>query len=439
MMLRIFGDGLDALIMSYSLSKTDIPFEWVVTKDRPGGYFSGGRNCVGNPVDLGMVLLEPNNFNTRQMSLSEYAGEEGHLARPFLDGAYSFLEVLFGEFQPVSLEVKAMDGNSYPDYFISDSIDWILRTDKLIQEELLNSLNWLRNYPEWHPKNKRTPNSFISTVGISSYYKKIYGEELYKKFFKGYLESFLGDKVDLLPAHLHRRAWVPLYWPETLLSYSRKEINSKDLFQPKFTRPSQGSVAKWVDSMTEFVFNSEKSEIKKVQKIDPAEYGNFVSKADFAFLDSSCFSVPDEKNTLVPASNFVQIRIIHFCVNNFLNKVIFLNGNDNGCFRYSLETNGPLGLGSITFEFGESSLNTDDEALVQIASEICQNLGLEARCPGTLFKGKLPISQPVKIEATSKRSKFGNSITLHSKSATSINDNIVRGTAALARIMKVEL
>lgn len=438
MKVRLFGDGLDALILGYSLSKKEIPFEWVITRDRPGGYFAGGRNCVGNPVDLGMVLLEPNSFNENQIPLSEFDGEGGHSTRPFLDDAYSFLEDLFGQSRLISIEAKAMDGSLYPDYFISDSLDCFLENNQLIQDQLSESVHWLSSNSDWHPRNKRIPDGVISTIGISSYFRRIYGEELYIRFFRGYLESFLGDKINLLPANLHRRAWAPLYWPETLLGCSQRETHQKNLFHPIFTRPNQGSVAKWVDYMTSFVFNSEVGEIKKVQKVDPKDYTYFSSKLDFAFLEDSMATDVD-KNSRVLVSDFVELRIIHFCVDSSLDKVIFLNGNKNGCFRYSIESNGPLGIGGITFEFGDSISKTDDETLVQIASRMCDNLGFEARCQGTLFKGKLPLSQPTKSETPLNRAEIGNSFTFHNKSSTSINDNIVRGAAASVQIMRVEI
>ena len=430
MRIRIFGDGLDALILASSLTKNAMKFEWITTKPKPGGYFLGARNCVGEPIDIGMVLLEPNSFDVAEVALANFNGEEGHAARPYIREAYSLIEELSGKSVEVTIETKDENAKTFPDYFISDALEIFTSSNAQIESQLIASAKWLNNNPDWHPRNKHLSDGVLSKVGISSYYRRIYGDEFYQIFFKGYLEKLLGEKVDLLPANLHRKAWAPLYWPETILSYIKNEPRNEEIFQPRFTRPKQGSVARWIDQMFLTVTTSGLAEFTKVEKINPEKYENFESNKDFAFLEYSVFGNNSIKESQTGLTNFIEVKIVHICADQSQDKVTFLNDNKNGCFRFSTESTTSTSVGGVTFEYGDSISTVYDEELLISAMEMCQELGISPKCAGRIFKGKIFLNQPEKMKRPSGGHQIGNSFTFHNRTALNINDNIVRGACA---------
>jgi hypothetical protein len=430
MTVRIFGNGLDALLMAYSLTQDKRTFDWVTTVDQPGGFFSGSRNCAGQPIDIGMVLLEPNNFGMKGVPLSRFKGEEGHAARPFINEAYSLLEEFFGQSRSLQVATIGKNWKQVPDYFIQDSLTSFRGSGTRIQEQLVSNIRWLEDHQDWHPRNKLNQESILSKVDVTTYFRRVYGQELYQDYFAGYVGSLLGSKAEYLPANLHRRAWLPLYWPETLLSYIGKEPISFELFQPRFMRPRSGSVAKWVDEMFLSVQTKGFAEITKVENIYPEKYENFKSVGDFAFLNHSIFENKSDRRNEISPVNFVELKIVHFCTDQLEDKVVFLNHENIGCFRISTESTSDSTLGGITFEFGNSSALMDENSLLSIASSMCQRLSVEPRCAGKIFKGRLSMRQVNGIGPARETQESGNPFTFFSDAGTSINDNIVRGAYA---------
>jgi hypothetical protein len=439
MIIRIFGNGLDALLMAYSLTQDRRTFEWVTTVDQPGGFFSGSKNCAGQPIDIGMVLLEPNNFGVKQIPLSRFSGEEGHAARPYINEAYSLLHEFFGQCRSVQITTMDTNGKQVPDYFIQDSLTSFRGIETGIQEQLVSSIRWLEDHQDWHPRNKLVREGILSKVDVATYFRRIYGEKFYRDFFAGYVGSLLGSKAENLPANLHRRAWLPLYWPETLLSYISNEPNSFELFQPSFMRPRSGSIAKWVNDMFLFVLTKGFGAITKVENIYPERYENFKSVSDFAFLNHSIFKNKSQRHNEVNPEHYVDLRVVHFCTDQFEDKVVFLNHDKNGAFRISTETTSDSTIGGITFEFGSSSVLMDDDRLLSIALGMCQKLSVEPRCTGKLFKGRLALRQISGIEPARETKESGNPSTFFSEAGTSINDNIVRGAYASSLMREGEV
>jgi hypothetical protein len=429
MTLRIFGEGLDALIFASHLSQNNIEFQWIVTNDRIGGYFRGSRNCFGTPIDIGMVLLEPNSYSSSQLPLSVYQGEWAQNARPYLNASYKTAKKLMGATKRVEVYNQDRSFNSSPDHFISDRLNSFKKNENsLITEQLKENIKWLEKNSQWHPRNKNLEIKLFDSLTIPEYYARIYGDEFYEIFFRSYLENLLGEAVNRLSVSAHRRAWLPLYWPETLIKFIESDDGKEPLFEPIFEKPGYGSVAAWVKTIETEIASSGKAKMIKLEDLEPSEFDYFKSKTDFAFIDENKIA-KNSKNKFKASGPYVDLRIIHFCGQIESSEVVFLKDNDYGCFRFTT-SQGDENQGGFTLEFGARSSKFTDEELVEISQDFYKELDFRAGCGGKVFKSKFHLNTADDGLKSQNIYDAYNSYTFHHSKNMSINDNIVRGAWA---------
>lgn len=429
MTIRLFGEGLDALLFAAYLSRKKINFFWFVTHDRLGGFFRGATNCFDNPVDVGMVLLEPNTYSSVQKHLKDFEGQSAQDARPYLNAAYHFLERIMGAHSRIPIKSRLEEDIDACDYFISDHLEAFqeYESDKMLSQ-LVENLDWIRVNPDWHPRNKRHKNGIFSSTGIQDYFTRVYGEEFYKIFFERYLQNLLGKDLNKLPAGSHRRAWLPLYWPETLIESIIRYDGKVNLVAPSFTRPESGSVAQWVINAKNEIAESVNAKLINIDFLDPADFDYFRAETDFAFVDERLMKNWPAPPVLAPSSN-VELRIVHFCGEVDESSVVFLRNNKFGCFRIS-RYKGTSRHGGISLEFGGGSVNLNDRELVEKSRAIVDNLSFNSSCDAKIFKVKFQINGQGIGEKSREHLVARHTNTFHNLSSMSFNDNIVRGAWA---------
>jgi hypothetical protein len=433
MSVRIFGDGLDALFLAAALSKSKIEYSWYHTSDHIGGFFKGGTDCHGQPIDLGMVLLEPNDYGAIRLGVDGYGGESGVNSRPFLSEAYSFLENTFGTLKPVNVLTLDEKLFEFPDYFISDNLGAFFSLSDAIRREMLERLAWTSVNPNWHPKEKYTHTDHFSNIGLEEYFVLIYGRRFYSEYFRSYVTNLLGTKKTSLSANLHRKAWLPIYWPETLLDAVKANQNPSALFIPTFTRPHQGSVARWVASMLEEVSCDDSATVIKRASIDLAEFDHFSSALDFPFLSVEKMTAHSGEPS-PPKMEKAVLRMVHFCAKNQSDSVYFLNNKLELCFRYSTYSDQETNSGGVMLEYGESSKEISETELIAHAMIFANKRGIELICKGKVFNGLLPLVQSNSQTMSDRYLKISNQYTIQNPSRVTINDHILRGACAASSI-----
>ena len=429
MTIRILGEGLDAVIFAYALTQRDLEFEWVVENNRFGGHFRGGLDCRGEPIDLGMVLLEPNNYGISQRQINAFSGENGQSARPFIDSAYQLLCKLAGDYQSVEIKSQGRDGQNTPDYFISDRFFAFEKNKKEVVGELKERVKWLEKNINWHPRLKLDQQSVLSKNSIAEAMVNIYGESFYAAYFKEYLKNFLGEKIHILPASSHRKAWVPLYWPETILEYFSLSKKTEPLFEPKFARFRTKSIAEWTSRMIETINLHSKKKIIEFAIRSNLEDLDLESESVYAFLDSS--RLQDNSSSEKPIIHFTKLRIVHFCCFSQSAFVKFLADDQSGSFRLSVSPVDNLGSSKISIEFGQASEKLSDGELLESAIELCARLGIRIKCAGVIHEGKIPLHTQNSYSHSKIPFAVRNKQTLISASGTSLNDNIIRAAWAI--------
>jgi hypothetical protein len=431
MTVRIIGEGLDAVIFANALVRRGVAFEWLVKNNRFGGYFAGGLDCQGKPIDLGMVSLDPNHYDTPQREINTFCGETGQSARPFIYAAYQLLSEIAGEYELVDTKSQNKYGENVADYFLSDRLFAFNNHAEEIIGELEDRVSWLQSHPEWHPRFKLNQDSVLSSTNIPDAMITLYGKSFYNLYFKDYLVNCLGELVHSVPTSLHRRAWVPLYWPETILEYLLKKGEIEPLFQPVFARFSNMSISEWIFRMIGEIESYKKKNIILLDNEPNYKNLNIESENVYAFLDLSKIHTNLNSSVQNPVISAARITIVHFCCIAPSALVIFLRDDESGSYRFSLTPGDVPGKGKISIEYGENSADLSDEEILSRSIKLCVRNGIAIECVGKIHKGKLPFIVPSIDSDCSILSIARNKQTFFSSVATSFNDNIIRAAWAI--------
>ena len=431
MTVRIIGEGLDAVIFASALVRRGVEFEWFVRNTRFGGYFAGGLDCQGKPIDLGMVFLEPNHYGAPQCEINTFSGESSQGARPYINSAYQLIGEMAGAYELVDTKSQDKYGENTADYFLSDRLFAFKKHAPEIIGELEDRVSWLESHPEWHPRFKLHQDSVLLSTNIPDAMTTLYGKSFYNLYFKGYLENCLGELVHSLPTSVHRRAWVPLYWPETILGYLLTQEEIEPLFQPVFARFSNMSISEWIFRM---IGEIEVYKKKNIILLDnKPDYKNFDIESEnvYAFLDSNKIHTNLNSNVQNSGVSAARITIVHFCCTAPTALVIFLRDDESGSYRFSLTPGDVLGKGKISIEYGEFCAELSDEEILRRSIKLCDRNGISIECVGKIHKGKLSFNVPSRDSNLGILSIARNKQTFFSSGATSFNDNIIRAAWAI--------
>lgn len=431
MTLRIIGEGLDALMFASALVRRDVAFEWIVKHDRFGGFFRGGLDCQSKPIDLGMVCLEPNHYGAPQSQICTFSGESGQSARPFINSSYQLLTEMFGEFKLVDTKSQDKYGENTADYFLSDRLFAFKKHANEIKDELEERINWLEHHPEWHPRFKLNPDSVLSSTNIPDALMTLYGSTFYNLFFKDFIENCLGELMHSLPTSAHRKAWIPLYWPETILKHLLDEGDKEPLFQPVFAHFSNMSISEWCSQMLGEIIAYRKKEIILLDHEPNYKSLNIESENVYAFLDSSkihTHAIPGFQSSVMSAA---RITIVHFCCKVSSSLMVFLRDDESGSYRFSLTPGNVVEKGKISIEFGEKSADLSEEEILRRSIELCHRNGITINCVGKIHRAKLELNNRSTGSDQSILFQAENKQTIFSSGATSFNDNIIRAAWAI--------
>lgn len=453
MNLRVFGNGLDALVCTKKLLEIGHHVELISTTKNLGGHFSGHKNTHGT-FDMGMVLLENDHRSVPSISLPRFSNEYGRSLRPFLSESFEWLKKTSGSFADEKLLTKLSTGTEIPDYFIADNLaflDYIgedLRRDVVSRLELY--LLGSSSGSQYKPAKKMNDQIF-DTLTFEDYYVDIFGRDFYEEFFARFSSS-VAPQFFQKRARDHRKFWLPLYFPETIYFALTHNQVYKNFHLPevRFEKPRDMMICEMVNSISETIF------------ADP----NFEFKILDSFVDTIStikentqtllFMPVEQLQNSLPNSNKIKligteiaksleslgsttIHIVHICIPKTQSQTVFFQENFNGLFRYSIsQRKGNTSSSAASFEF-----STKDELNLEECLKIIKNYGFQVLCEGSHipapFKPKYLNLPDLKWQEIIKacESELGKDSILgpiiHPEAST-FNDNLVRGLAYAAKI-----
>lgn len=447
MKISVFGSGLDSLLCSHQLILDGHNVEHFTGGNRVAGHFAGAITDHGR-FDMGMVLLEKDIRSTPQNKLEHFNGEFGVNARSFLGESYQYIEEHFGPIKPRPTMTHFESVGEINDYFIADSLDFLDLLNNVEKTDLKSRLISLLSgeTPNFvHPSTKNNTSKMLDdrlTVQLELFY----GRELASKLFGNFVEGLTGAASTEIPLRFHRKLWLPLYYPETILS---KLLDSKkSIDQLTFYEFQTESLATKIGRLMESLL---RNNLYKLSQVKYEELDNSLDSTQVIFLlnafeinrlikSDTIQTLTDKISKNVFQSETNQVNILHLCIDKVKNKTVFLQSPVSKLFRYSISNGINDDTSSLSAEFGNLTRDSITD-LVDIVTDVEQNL--KVKCKGQVFKMNFATrhlnmtleewNQQTKLIEL-ELSKYSKNIIVVHPDASSFNDNLVRGLAAAKKM-----
>jgi len=230
------GNNLAMLVAADALARRGRRAVVFTDGKPPGGHFAG-LTLEGRRFDLGMVLLERLASATPGAPLACYDPSVRHDWTRYADRAAAWLDGA-ATLRPAPTPECLVEGQRVPDYLIANRLDAFHRADLAPPAPLPRS-------DARHAAHKNTGAAY-DRLSYADAARLNHGEAQHARYVEPFVRKLLGTGSDTFEARLHRAAWVPLYYPETLAAALRGEPTA--LPEYPFWTTDEGSVAALVQA-----------------------------------------------------------------------------------------------------------------------------------------------------------------------------------------------
>ncbi|QWE20935.1 hypothetical protein [Polynucleobacter sp. AP-Kolm-20A-A1] len=240
----ILGGGLNSLIASLTLSDVQSNQVNLFTDGRPFGAHFLGQELDGYSFDNGMIYVEPA-INVREPQVNAtppYSpgvrydwARFGHQLNNFLSDIITLKQV--------DTPLSYINGRYYPDLLISDRLDSI--------RDIIGIHGPRDPCPEHlHPRYKNISSQWDELTYVEAT-KIFHGQDLSELINGSFLKKFCPpEQVTKILARYHRMLWLPIYYPETILSAIQGSTEIP-LPEYKFFVPENGFVGELVRNLVD--------------------------------------------------------------------------------------------------------------------------------------------------------------------------------------------
>jgi hypothetical protein len=150
------------------------------------------------------------------------------------------------------------DSGLIEDFLISNNLADLKKYLSNDKEEVENKS--IRKSINPHPQFKNDSNfedEFLR-IPLNRYVETIYGSEISKKIYSRWGNRLVGKKYLSIPTLRHRSIWLPLYYPETIINYTKENIS---LSPTQFFYPEIGTISEFVNELYDKLNNFFESNI----------------------------------------------------------------------------------------------------------------------------------------------------------------------------------
>ena len=228
----IFGNNIAAIVLAERLSTLSKNILLVNPTKSWGGIF-GGINIHNEIFDIGMTNFEFDLFGSHESNIKNYSADPNRKLGEYVHFVENYIS-LFAEYHEIDTPIMSFNSNFVNDLIISNNFDVLklisLDCKKSIVSELKEILaaeNLL------HPSTKKISKSNLNNVSLESASIANHGKTFHNIFIEPFFNKLLNKRTSEIPAIFHRNGWVPLFYPETLLSQFTDEpqIIEKTIFK----------------------------------------------------------------------------------------------------------------------------------------------------------------------------------------------------------------
>lgn len=215
----LVGNALSTMVAATRMAEAGVEVVIVNGSSNWGGHFTTVSGD-GFSYDAGMVLHEFTSYSSVNSSedLSTYNPAIRNDAGRFCNTVRQYVS-LYQETHEISDLKMYVEGKCYDDMLIANSLTVLkqLPFADSIKKELIRLLDQ-SSKPALHASNKLISDDF-NQVSYSLASLANHGNTFHTRLIEPFCKKLLNVGTDDVLARFHRVPWLPLFYPETLLSY----------------------------------------------------------------------------------------------------------------------------------------------------------------------------------------------------------------------------
>ena len=269
MEIIVVGDSIAALVALEKLrGNQGSHITWVQESDGPSGIWGGFKHGQ-RYLDYGMVNFELDIArNSNKIELNDYSFSALNDCANFMQSISNFLQTITETFELPPIKIL-QEGKFYNDFLLSNDLKDFLdysRTHGISIQ--LNPGEYL------HPSQKYLNVDFKNlSENLIDYSVNIYGSSYVDNIIIPWGKRLLGDDLKYLETQRHRSAWIPLYYPETLLAAAKGEL----LLKPNsFRYPVGSTISEMWRNLYNTIRGDQNIKVAKLSDItSPHHFGNY--------------------------------------------------------------------------------------------------------------------------------------------------------------------
>lgn len=250
----IYGNNIGAMIAAIELAKR---YQVALVNPAKGwGGTLGGMKINGTNFDIGMNYFEFTSFHTPSNDLETYNPQlRNDSARFFhLIEKYAAAHCDFAEVDTPSCYVN--DG-FYPDFVMSNQLDFLSQLpdnqkDK-IKKELITIIE--KGISPLHASQKKQNEQLFIESSFEAVSLANHGETFHNLYIESLCKKILNCSSADLPALFHRVAWLPLFYPNTLLDALNGE--NVAMLPTIFHYPTKGYFADFIEKINAQIIDNQ--------------------------------------------------------------------------------------------------------------------------------------------------------------------------------------
>ena len=380
----VFGDNLASAVFAYERIRAGL--EVSIASDGPITTKFSGMTFGALRVDRGMVLIEPERKEIAKTGIENYNGEYRSNSIQYLGSVAEWFQEVGLQFDVTKVETY-FRGQTMKDFFISDSLEifgqFTASEISVLQKELEATRVLLDS--ENHPKNKNG-NVWYESRKYVEVAQKIFGGTFFSLVLAPYLQKLYGSECSELVASEHRSAWLPIFYPESLLlGASGKETQ---IDEKVFVYPSNQGLA-------QFMHELELTVEESVPRYSVNADGNLPINQKRLLTDETkvFFGSPKKIRKMETFDTRVcSGKSVYFEAKSFSSRTVFIVDSEIDAFRFNVRPGSRGSDGYVSVEFGSSALSFDDDYLIKQSLQLSEKWNVQVD-PGSakVFDSKFPL------------------------------------------------
>jgi hypothetical protein len=213
----IYGRGLSALVLAERLGSVGLQV-LLLNPDKSWGGIFRGINIDGDVFDAGMTNFEFDLFGEPAQDLQHYCPDRKSDIGRYVHFAQRYLE-RFVETVPLPTPVMQFRGKVVEDLILSNRFEVFRSLAPEVRISIRDELEAILAVDNpLHPRTKNSAESRLMVTPFEDVSRANHGKTLHELFIEPMFRKVLGIPTAEIEGVFHRNGWVPLFYPETLLS-----------------------------------------------------------------------------------------------------------------------------------------------------------------------------------------------------------------------------